>query len=94
MGRVTVPREIVLTTIIPIRLIQSTATTDGRRKTVVNKKQSLGIGIPVLLLALVGVVVWDYITMFAGGGSAGSWYDYRTADRLLAECQFSPTLII
>ena len=45
----------------------------------------LGVGIPVLLLALVGVVFWAYSAMFAGGGSAGSWYDYRTGDRLLAE---------
>ena len=52
----------------------------------VNKKLLFGTGIPVLLLALVGVVFWAYSAMFAGGGSAGgSWNDYRTGDRLLAD---------
>ena len=52
----------------------------------VNKKLLFGTGIPVLLLALMGVVFWAYSAMFAGGGSAGgSWNDYRTADRLLAD---------
>ena len=52
----------------------------------VNKKLLFGTGIPVLLLALVGVVFWAYSAMFAGGGSAGgSWNDYRTGDRLLDE---------
>ncbi len=39
----------------------------------------------MLLLALAVVVFWAYSAMFAGGGSAGSWNDYRTADRLLAD---------
>ena len=51
----------------------------------VNKKLVLGTGIPVLVLALAGVVFWGYSAMIAGGGSAASWYDYRTGDRLLAE---------
>ena len=53
--------------------------------TVVNKKLVLGVGFPVLFLALARLAFWGYSAMIGGGGSAASWYDYRTGERLLSE---------
>ena len=49
----------------------------------VNKKLMLGVGIPVLLFALLGGA-FAYWGLMGGDGTSGHWQDYRSAEFLLA----------
>ena len=68
---------------IAIRLALSSVATDRRRSIVINKKLMLGVGVPVLLLALLGGVFAAYSFMPTKGAS-GSWRDFRDSGSLLA----------
>ena len=48
----------------------------------VSKKLMLGVGVPVLLFALLGGV-FTYWGSMGGDGSSGHWRDYRSAGYLL-----------